>query len=170
MAEEKQKKAPPKKKATYLKNRDLLEEVIKCKEADKGMSDTLARMLTLLTAKYGRSGQFSGYTFNEDMQAYALMMLCKTWAGFKPERSNNAFAYYTQCIKSSFKQYLNREKVQRLVRDELLVTKGLNPSFSYTDGSDTVFNDRHYVHDEEDHGQIVQDFKNVNDNLNTDKT
>jgi len=156
--------AKPKKKATYLKNKDLLAEVIKCREDGK-MSDTLAKMLQLLTAKYGRSSQFGGYTFNEDMQAYAMMMLCKTWVGFNPERGSNAFAYYTQLIKNSFKQFLNREKVQRVVRDELLVKQGLNPSFTYT--SEHSKADQHFVYDEEDHGQVVQDMKEMNENNDT---
>lgn len=159
MAKEKQ-TAPPKKKVNYIKNKDLLAEVIICKEAGF-MSDKLARMLQLLTAKYGRSAQFGGYSYNEDMQAYALMMLCKTWVGFKPERSDNAFAYYTQSIKNSFKQYLNREKVQRVVRDELLVNQGLNPSFTYTE-EHSASADHHYVHDEEDHHQVEHDMKEVN--------
>lgn len=157
-------KAAPKKKTTYLKNKDLLAEVIKCRAEGK-MSDTLAKMLTLLTAKYGRSSQFGGYTFNEDMQAYAMMMLCKTWVGFNPERGSNAFAYYTQCIKSSFKQFLNREKRQRVVRDELLISQGLNPSFTYT--SEHSKADQHFVHDEEDHGQVVQDMKEMNEDVDS---
>ncbi len=160
MVKKEQQKPAPKKKGAYLKNKDLLAEVIVCKELGY-MSDKLARMLQLLTAKYGRSAQFGGYTFNEDMQAYAMMMLCKTWIAFKPERSSNAFAYYTQSIKNSFKQFLNREKVQRVVRDELLVNKGLNPSHTYTSEHST--SDQHYVHDEEDHNQVVQDLKDIND-------
>lgn len=164
MATKKQEKAPVKKKTNYLKNKDLLAEVIACRE-DMKMSDKLANMLTMLTARYGRSAQFGGYTFNEDMQAYAMMMLCKTWVGFNPERGSNAFAYYTQSIKNSFKQFLNREKVQRVVRDELLVNKGLNPSFTYTNEHST--NNNHYAHDEEDHHQVVQDMKDVNDGMNS---
>lgn len=166
MAIKKEEKPPVKKKVNYIKNKDLLAEVIICKEEGK-MSDKLANMLILLTAKYGRSSQFGGYTFNDDMQAYALMMLCKTWVGFKPERSDNAFAYYTQSIKNSFKQFLNREKVQRVVRDELLVDKGLNPSFTYTNEHTT--SDSHYVHDEEDHGQSVEDLKKINEGANSEE-
>jgi DNA-directed RNA polymerase specialized sigma subunit len=165
MAKEEQKK-PPKKKTNYLTNKDLLPEVIKCKEKGE-MSDRLAEMLQLLTAKYGRSAQFGGYTFNDDMQAYAMMMLCKTWSGFNPERSSNPFAYYTQSIKNSFKQFLNREKVQRVVRDELLVNSGYNPSFTYLAEHSEA--DHHYVHDEEDHHQVVQDMKELNETAEPDK-
>lgn len=166
MAVKKQEKAPVKKKTNYIKNKDLLAEVIECRK-DMKMSDKLARMLTLLTARYGRSAQFGGYTFNEDMQAYAMMMLCKTWVGFNPERGSNAFAYYTQSIKNSFKQFLNREKVQRVVRDELLVNKGLNPSFTYTNEHSS---ENHYVHDEEDHNQKVQDMKEMNEDMSSESS
>jgi len=166
MAKEKQEEATPKKKKpNYIRNKDLLAEVIVCKEKGE-MTPKLAEMLQLLTARYGRSSQFVGYTFNEDMQAYAMMMLCKTWGGFDPNKGSNAFAYYTQSIKNSFKQFLNREKTQRVVRDELLVNKGLNPSFTYVNEHSTA--DHHYVHDEEDHNQIVQDLKTMNEDMGSD--
>lgn len=118
------------KKRNYLNNRDLLEQV-KLSKSQKRMTNELAKMLKLLCQRYGSKGNYAGYTYNDDMQAYALMMLCKTWDSFDPEKSNNPFAFYTQCIKHSFSQYLNAEKKQRDVRDAILVENGLNPSFTY---------------------------------------
>jgi DNA-directed RNA polymerase specialized sigma24 family protein len=118
------------KKKNYLNNKDLLAEVILSKEKGK-MSDKLAHMLTVLCARYGRKGNFANYTYNEDMQAYAMMMLVRTWNSFKPEKSNNPFAFFTQCIKHSFIQFLNQEKRQRDIRDVILVDKGLSPSHTY---------------------------------------
>ena len=65
------------------------------------------------------------------MQAYAMVSLVRTWDRFKPERSDNAFAFYTQCIKNSFKQYLKDEKKHRIARDELLLDRGMTPSYTY---------------------------------------
>lgn len=76
----------------------------------------------------------TGNTYNEDMQGYAMMMLVRTWNSFNPEKSNNPFAFFTQCIKHSFIQYLNQEKRQRNIRDLLLVDQGMTPSFNFTDG------------------------------------
>lgn len=73
----------------------------------------------------------TGNTYNDDMQGYAMMMLVKSWASFKPEKSDNPFAFYTQCIKNSFKQFLNQEKRHRTIRDALLVDSGMNPSYAY---------------------------------------
>lgn len=124
------KKTP--KKRNYLNNRDLLSEVLLSKlNNPPKMTDKLARMLMMLCARYGRRGNFANYTYNEDMQAYAMMMLVRTWNSFNPEKSNNPFAFFTQCVKNSFIQYLNSEKRHRVIRDELMVNKGLNPSYTY---------------------------------------
>ena len=126
------KKAAPKKprKVNYLNNKDLLAEVIFSKEQGQ-MSDKLAHMLQTLCSRYGRRANFANYTYNEDMQAYAMMMLVRTWNSFNPEKSNNPFAFFTQCIKNSFIQFLNQEKRHRVIRDEIMVDKGLNPSYNY---------------------------------------
>lgn len=114
----------------YLSKKELLGAVMESKGLGR-MSDDLAFKLQLLTDKYARSAQYARYTFNDDMRAYALMMLVRTWNSFNPEKSDNPFAFYTQCIKNSFIQYLNQEKRQRNIRDELLVDQGLSPSYTY---------------------------------------
>lgn len=73
----------------------------------------------------------TGNTYNEDMQAYAMLMLVKTWNSFDPAKSSNPFAFFTQCIKNSFIQFLNQEKRQRDVRDVMLVDKGMSPSYTF---------------------------------------
>lgn len=125
----------------YLNNADLLQEVIKS-HAQKRMTDGLAKMLTLLCQRYASKGNFANYTYNDDMQAYAMMMSCRTWKNFNPEKSNNPFAYYTQCVKNCFRQYLMAEKRHRIIRDKLLVAHGMAPSHTFlmdqegaTDGS-----------------------------------
>ncbi len=47
--------------------------------------------------------------------------------------SSNPFAFYTQCIKNSFIQFLKLEQYQRDVRDKILVKQGLSPSHGYID-------------------------------------
>lgn len=125
----KKKVAKKRKSKNYLNNADLRQAAIDSLEAGQ-MSDKLAKMLMMLCARYGKKGNYAGYTYNDDMQAYALLMLVNTWNNYKPQFPN-AFAYYTQCIKNSFNQYLNKEKRHRTVRDELMVKQGLNPSYNY---------------------------------------
>lgn len=121
---------PTGEKVFYLKNAELLAEVIKCKEAGK-LSNKLAMMLHMLTTRYASKPNFSGYTYIDDMIAEALADLCKNALKFKPERSSNPFAFYTQCIHNSFLGYLNNEKKHRRIRDAMLVEIGENPSFNF---------------------------------------
>lgn len=123
-------------KTIYLSNKELLAAVIESKDAGF-MTDKLARMLQLLCSKYAKKGNFVNYSYNDDMQSYAMMMLVKTWNSFNPLKSNNPFAFFTQCIKHSFLQFLNLEKRQRNIRDELLIDQGMNPSFGYSDDGST---------------------------------
>lgn len=118
------------KPANYLNNADMLKEVIESHRIGK-MTPGLAKMLTLLAQRYGSKSNFANYTYNDDMQAYALMMLCKTWKNFNPEKYSNPFAYYTQCVKNCFRQYLVIEKKHRNIRDKLLVAHGMTPSYTY---------------------------------------
>lgn len=124
--------APVKKKRTvnYLNNADILKQVKLSKEQGR-MNNELAKMLMLLCQKYATKGSLAGYSYNEDMQAFALMSLCKTWATFDSDRGKNPFAYYTQCIKNSFNMFLGSEKKQRVVRDTIMVANGMTPSYTY---------------------------------------
>jgi DNA-directed RNA polymerase specialized sigma subunit len=138
--------AEPTNKRAYINNKNLLIEVHASKAQGK-LSNKLAQMFQTLCANYATKGCWVNYTYNEDMQAYAMLMLVKTWNGFKPEKSNNPFAFYTQCIKNSFRQYLNVEKKQRTVRDLLLVDQGLTPSYGFQEENGS---DQHFVDDEQD--------------------
>lgn len=128
--EEPEKPKKSKRTKNYLNNGDLMIEV-KLSLHNEKMTNKLTHMLMMLTDRYGSQPKFSGYSFIDDMKAYALYMLCRTWNRFNPERSNNPFAFFTQCIKHSFYQYLNKEKLQRNIRDKMLVLSGMNPSHSY---------------------------------------
>lgn len=139
-------------KKNYINNRDLLEEVQKSKDQDQ-MTENLARMLQTLCARYAKKSSFANYSYNEDMQSYAMMMLVKTWPKFDPNQSQNPFAFFTQCVKNSFIQCLNSEKRQRDIRDSLLVDKGMDPSYTYQIDNDVS----NFVEDEENSQGSPQD-------------
>lgn len=135
-------------KVYYLKNADLLAEVIKCRE-EKKISNKLATMLHMLTTRYASKPNFSGYTYIDDMIAEALADLCKNALKFNPERSSNPFAFYTQCIHNSFLGYLNNEKKHRRIRDAMLVEIGENPSFNFQEEYQRSIGDQASDHREE---------------------
>lgn len=118
-----------KKAANYLNNKDILQEIVKSKAQGK-MTEKFAEMMMLLAKRYSSRGNFSGYTYREDMVGHALAVLCRTWKGFDETKYKNPFAFYTQCIKNSFYYQLNMEKKERDLRDDLLQEQGLTASFS----------------------------------------
>jgi len=120
-----------KKKPNYLNKRDMLKELNKSRE-NKKMTNELAKMLMLLCERYSKKSSFANYTYIDDMKGYAIMMLVKTWPCFNEEKSDNPFAFFTQCIHNSFVQFLNQEKKQRNIRDLLLVSEGMAPSHTFT--------------------------------------
>lgn len=119
-----------KKKKNYINNKDLLAEIKLSKERGE-MTDKFARMMVLLTKRYASQGSYASYTYNDDMQSYALLTICRVWDSFDPKKSNNPFAYFTQTIKRAFWQYMQKEETHRDIRDEILMKHGESPSHSY---------------------------------------
>lgn len=120
-----------KKRNIYLKNKDFLAEIIKCKQNNNTMSPELYKMFDLLITRISRQSNYSTYTYLEDMKAEAMATIFEKWHKFDENRTNNPFAYFTKTINNAFAQCLNYEKKHRNIRDELLVENGLNPSFTY---------------------------------------
>lgn len=135
MAEEK-----PKKKKNYVNNADLLKELELSHEQDR-MTEELGKMLLLLAQRYVRVPRFARYIYTDDMEGFALMTLCKAWRAFDATKSNNPFAYFTQCIKNAFFQYDNGERKQRDIKDEIRLSAGQNPSFNYAERMAEVVTD-----------------------------
>lgn len=129
-----------KKPKPYLNNRDLLAEFNKSIEQDK-MTEKFAHMLLMIANRLLTKPNFANYSYKEDLAAYAMYMLVRQWRGFKPEITTNAFAFYTQCIKNAFYQYLNKETKQRNIRDALLIDIGLEPSSTYTNNYEDARNE-----------------------------
>ncbi len=116
----------------YITNKMLFPAVVQSK-ADGKINPELAAMFMKLVKRYGTKPNFAGYTYIEDMQAFALLNLCQHWHKFDETRFTNAFAYYTQFVHNSFLQFLKKEHTQRDIRDAVLISKGLEASFSYVD-------------------------------------
>jgi hypothetical protein len=142
---------PVKKK--YLTNKDLLAEIEKSRAQHK-MTHDFAKMIMMLCHRYSQRGEYANYSYNEDMRSFALMTVCKVWESFDPAKSQNPFAYFTQTIKHAFFQYLNQEKKQRDIRDELLMSNGDNPSFGYLDRYEE--NDDNY-YESDYYNKLIQD-------------
>jgi len=94
------------------------------------MTDKLAVMYMLLVERYSQRSNWRGYTYLDEMKGQSLLQLSSMGLQFNEAKSNNPFAYYTQALTHSFTRVLNIEKKNQNIRDKILVSKGLTPSFS----------------------------------------
>ena len=100
----------------YVKNKDLIVEVIKFKE-DGVASEELGQMLIAIATKLSTKGNFSNYTWRQDMISEAVLTCIKYLKNFNPEKSQNPFAYITQICKNSFKAYIKSQNKHSVIKD-----------------------------------------------------
>jgi hypothetical protein len=87
--------------AHYVKNKDLFNEIIISKAQGK-LTPVAVDMFIRITAEASKKLKYKDEMDREDCIGYALEDLLKYWKGFNPEKSKNAFAYYTQMTKNGF--------------------------------------------------------------------
>jgi hypothetical protein len=98
---------------------------------DKGqITNTLARMYLKLCEKYGTKWNWRGYSYNDEMRGSAVLQLTYVGLRFNEAKSNNPFAYFTAVLNNSFCRVLNTEKKSQSIRDDIMESAGLAPSFS----------------------------------------
>ena len=127
----------------YVTNAELLNEIRASKEVGK-ISEPLATMWMLMCKRLASKACFSSYSYKDDMISDALTNLCRGGLQFDETRSSNPFSFYTTTILRCFYGYLNREKRQRNIRDELLMDAGHNGSFTFNEdgrGDDVSYDD-----------------------------
>lgn len=148
---EKPKKAKPKKilrekrnndEGCYVTNAQLLPEVLRAKELGK-VTPELAVMMQKIAERYAMSKNFAHLSFREDMVAAGVLNLLQNGLKFNPEKSNNPFSYYTQCLYHSSLQVIADEKKQRQIRDDLLLDSGFDASMSYMENEREEYRQRH---------------------------
>ena len=93
-------------------------------------TDNLAMMYMKLCERYGTRSNWRGYTYNDEMQGQALLQLSQIGLRFNELKSQNPFAYYTAAVTNSFTRVLNIEKKMQNMRDDILESNGLTPSWT----------------------------------------
>ena len=87
--------------AVYVKNKDLLLAIIESKEKGELTPEALA-MLDRIIKEISKIFKYKLEEDREDCQAFAMEDVLKYWNRFDPEKSSNAFAYFTQLVKNGF--------------------------------------------------------------------
>lgn len=94
------------------------------------ITNRLALMFMKLVDRYAQRGNWRGYSYLDEMKGKALLVLSQNGLKFNEARSNNPFAFYTQCLKNCFVKVQNDEKKVQNLRDDLFQLHGLAPSHS----------------------------------------
>jgi len=100
----------------YVKNSDLLAEIVEFKRTGKA-SEELGKMLMTIAENFSSKGSFAGYTWKKDMQSEAVLTCLKYVKNFDETRSTNAFAYITQICKNSFLTYIKDQNKHSDIKD-----------------------------------------------------
>ena len=138
-----------KKHKDYLSNKEMCDEIMVCQEKGQ-ISDRLGKMFLLLSKHYATKPNFSGYTYVDEMIASGTTSCCVAFNKFDGSKSQNPFAYFTQCIHHSFLQVLNKERNHQNIRDSLLLEAELEPSFGFLEREKQKELDEMIQLDEED--------------------
>ena len=117
-------------KRNYLNGPDLLAEIILSKELDE-LTPKAVKMLQLLTEKAVTKLHYRNKMDKDDCIQSAMMDILKYWRGFKPEKSTNAFAYYTTIIYKGAAKGWNKLHPETKKQIEKI---SLNTSYGEGDG------------------------------------
>lgn len=94
------------------------------------ISNGLAKAFMLLVERFGRKGNWRGYSWNDEMQANALAQLCSSGLKFDESKGDNPFAFLTTTVNRVFIRTNSDELQHRDYRDEQLLMAGATPSIS----------------------------------------
>ena len=125
----------------YVTNEQLTEEHRECQRAGR-VTEKMAGYFYQIAERYSKHPWFNGYSYREDMVCAALLALIENWNRFDPDKpygapdkpkKHNPFAYYTTCCYYVFLRFMNDERREQKIKDELLLDAGYDPSFNYKD-------------------------------------
>jgi DNA-directed RNA polymerase specialized sigma subunit len=85
----------------YVKNSDLLKEIVLSKQNGK-LTDRAVEMFILIANESNKKLKYKDPMDREDCISAGIEDLIRYWDRFDPERSTNAFAFYSQICKHGF--------------------------------------------------------------------
>jgi len=87
--------------AQYVSNKELYLQIITSKE-NGALTPEALKMLDRMIKEISKIFKYKMEEDKEDCQAFAMEDVIKYWDRFNPEKSNNAFAFFTQMIKNGY--------------------------------------------------------------------
>lgn len=90
----------------YLKNKDLLNEIIECKKLNR-LTPKAQEMFILLANKIIQKMRYYNPEDKKDCMQTGLHDMFANWKNFDVNKSTNAFAYYTEVFKRGIAREYN---------------------------------------------------------------
>lgn len=104
----------------YVNNSDLRAEILLYRESGK-ISHNLGKMLLLIAKGVSGMSWFRRYGHHiDDLRQEGVVAAIKALKKFNPEKSQNAFAYLTQCMFHQFQAYLKKKYQHDNFRMEMM--------------------------------------------------
>lgn len=85
----------------YVKNADLLAEILKSKEQDE-LTTEAAKMFTQIATKMSTKLKYNNPDDREDCISSAVLDCLRYWRNFDPNITKNAFAFFTSIIRNGY--------------------------------------------------------------------
>ena len=93
--------------AAYVKAKELYEEICISLEQKK-LTKKAEGMLILIAQRANTRLRYENPMDREDCIAFAMLDLFKYWDRFKPEKTTNAFSFFTQVAKNGYAKGWNK--------------------------------------------------------------
>lgn len=117
-------------KKHYVNNKDMHEALCNylnaCSESEENhrqeprVSEYLGHCFYILCERIATKPNFSGYSYIDEMKGDGMENCIMQVKSYNPQKSNNAFAYFSTIIHNAFVRRIKREKRQHLLKIENL--------------------------------------------------
>jgi hypothetical protein len=85
-------------KPYYVNPTEFYNQMIISKNQDK-LTDESITMIMKIIDKYATKFKYKDYMDLEDCKSHAIMQILRNWRSYDPDKSPNAFSYFTQSAK-----------------------------------------------------------------------
>lgn len=98
-----------KRKPHPVPKEDFTNEIIKSKKLGR-LTEKAGKYILILVTNYQNNKKLFKYDSEEiknDVRDTAIMIICEKWYRFNPEKTNNAFSYFTQMAHNGLCEGMN---------------------------------------------------------------
>jgi len=83
----------------YVDPKAFYQQILISKQEDELTKESI-KMISLIIERYSRKFKYKDEMDREDCEAFAIMQILRNWRSYDPQKNANAFAYFTQAVKT----------------------------------------------------------------------